>query len=192
MKLYLLLIAFFLPYFSSAQNKIASVEFPNTIRIEKDEASFSGAGIRKRLWVDVYAIALFHNESTNNPYKVIQSEKPMGVKIHVLARFLTRTKYVTALKEGFIKSTGNNTKPIKTKIDHFFSILDENFTYGDVCEILYHPDTGVKVYTNDKLKGVIKGVEFKEALYGIWLKHPSVDQKLAKKMLGKNVPYVSN
>lgn len=174
------------------QTEIEGVEFANTIQIENDKASLSGAGIRNEVFTNVYAIGLYHNESTTNAYKVIQSGKPMGVKIQVLSRFLPRTKYVTTLKEGFRNSTLDNTKPIKTKIDHFFGLLDENLGRGDVLKFLYHPDSGVKVYTNGELKGVVKGYKFKEALYGIWLSYPMVDRNLRGKMLGVDSQYVSN
>ena len=192
MKFYLLFFASFMSYFSFAQSEIAGISFTNTLQIENDEASLSGAGIRKQVFTDIYAIGLYHNESTTNAYKIIQSEKPMGVNIQILSRFLPRTKYITALREGFKKSTLNNTKPIKTKIDRFFSLLDENLARGDELNFLYHPDTGVKIYTNGELKGIISGYKFKEALYGIWLSYPMVDRVLRGKMLGEDNQFVSN
>ena len=186
MKLYLLIFFLFISSITTAQTEIKGVEFPETITIENDEASLSGVGVRKKLWVDVYAIGLYHNESTTIAKKIIQSKKPMGVRIQILSRFVAKTKFLDAAQEGFEKSTHNHTKEIKTKIEYFLSLLDENFTYGDVCDILYHPDTGVKVYRDGELQWVIKGTKFKEALYGIWLSDQPVDKDLRYSMIGTN------
>ena len=192
MKPYLLFILLLTSYFSFAQTEVAGTTFTNTIQIEGDEVSFSGAGVKKQLFTNVYTIGLYHNEFTTNAYKVIQSEKPMGINMQVLFRFLPRTKYITSLKEGFKRSTRSNFKPIKSEIDHFFSLLDEDLGRGDTLKFLYHPDTGVKVYTNGKLKGIVKGRKFKEALYSIWLGYPNDGHILRENLLGVDNHYASN
>ena len=191
MKFYSLVCLLFFSSLSFAQTEIEGVEFPNTIQIENKEANFSGAGIRKKLWVKAYAIGFYHNESTTNADKIIRSKKPMGIKIQILSRFVSNTKFEAAAREGFEKSA-SNTASIKTKIEYFLSLLDEHFTFGDVCKILYHPDTGVKVYKNGKLKGIVKGAEFKKALYSIWLGDQPVEKELKENLLGVGSLYAKN
>ena len=56
---------------------------------------------------------------------------------------------------------------------------------GDVFDIVYVPGTGVESYKNGKLQSTIKGLDFKKALFGIWLSKKPADVNLKKAMLGK-------
>lgn len=185
MRLFLLNFVLLVPLLTFAQNEIKDVEFSNTIKIENDEASLSGVGIKKKVWVKTYAIGLYHNESTNNTDKIIRSKKPMGIKIHILQEFIAKTKFKSMIREGFEKSTFNINKVVKTKIDYFLNLMDKDLKSGDACKILYHPDTGIKVYMNDKFKGVINGDKFKQALFSIWLDEQCSDKELKKDLLAR-------
>ena len=52
--------------------------------------------------------------------------------------------------------------------------------------MVYLPKEGVKVYKNNKLLGTIEGMEFKRALFGIWLSKKPADKDLKQAMLGKS------
>ena len=41
------------------------------------------------------------------------------------------------------------------------------------------------VFINDKLTGEIEGLDFRKALFGIWLEDRCVDRTLKKRLLGK-------
>ena len=49
----------------------------------------------------------------------------------------------------------------------------------------YVTGAGLKVYKNNVYKGVVPGVEFKKALFSIWLGTKPADAALKNKMLGK-------
>jgi hypothetical protein len=48
-----------------------------------------------------------------------------------------------------------------------------------------YQEAGVVVYKNKKELGTIQGLNFKKALFGIWLGKDPADSKLKKAMLGK-------
>ncbi|NRA12526.1 MAG: chalcone isomerase family protein [Crocinitomicaceae bacterium] len=51
--------------------------------------------------------------------------------------------------------------------------------------IIYKPGKGAAVMVNGKYKGLVAGLEFKKALFSIWLGSNPADKKLKSKMLGK-------
>ena len=51
--------------------------------------------------------------------------------------------------------------------------------------MIYVPEKGLAVTINGKFKGLIEGIEFKKALYAIWLGDKPASSKLKKGMLGK-------
>ena len=51
-------------------------------------------------------------------------------------------------------------------------------------DITYQPGKGVVAYKNGKEKGTIEGMDFKKALFGIWLSNDPADDDLKEAMLG--------
>jgi hypothetical protein len=47
------------------------------------------------------------------------------------------------------------------------------------------PGKGVESYKNGTLQGTIEGMDFKKALFGIWLGNKPADDDLKAAMLGK-------
>ena len=63
----------------------------------------------------------------------------------------------------------------------FFSAEIKN---KDDILLIYRPNVGVQVMINGSFKGKVEGLEFKKALWSIWLGNAPADVKLKKKMLG--------
>ena len=86
--------------------------------------------------------------------------------------------------EGFENSTKNQMEPIKDKIDKFISVFKEEIKDGDIYAFIYSKGDGTKIFKNNKLITTIKGLEFKKALFGIWLCEKPAQESLKKEMLG--------
>ena len=57
---------------------------------------------------------------------------------------------------------------------------------GDVFIFAYAPNTGVVVSKNSQQKGIVGGLEFKQALMGLWLGNNPVDGNLRTALLGQS------
>ena len=97
---------------------------------------------------------------------------------------LTSEAMKKAIKEGFVKSTKNNTEPIADQINQFMANLHQAIEVGDVYEFIYLPESGLDVLRNSELLDTIAGLEFKKAFFGIWLSDNPVQKSLKKAMLG--------
>lgn len=71
------------------------------------------------------------------------------------------------------------------KIAKFISFFNDEIVEDDMFDITYQAGTGAVAYKNGKELGIIPGMKFKKALFGIWLGDDPVDNKLKKGMLGK-------
>lgn len=87
--------------------------------------------------------------------------------------------------EGFRRATENNIEPICEKIEQFKSVFKDNVKKGDVYEFVYLPLKGTHIYKNNVLSSIIPGLDFKKALFGIWLFKRPKDTDLHDKLLGK-------
>ncbi len=54
-------------------------------------------------------------------------------------------------------------------MESFIAVFREKINKEDVYEFVYVPGAGTKISKNGKLKTTIQGIDFKKALFGIWL-----------------------
>ncbi|MCF4102780.1 chalcone isomerase family protein [Gillisia sp. M10.2A] len=171
---------------SSAQTKMAGVTLPNTVNFEGQSLSINGAGVREKFWMDMYAGALYLDGKSADAKGIINADKPMAIKLHIVSGLITSQKMIDAVNEGFENSTNGKTSGISKEITTFKNYFSEEISKNDVFDIVYIPSKGVLVYKNGKQKGTLQGMEFKKALFGIWLSDKPADKDLKKGMLGKS------
>jgi len=168
--------------FSTAQTKVGDVTLPNKVTLSGESMDLNGAGMREKLWIDLYAGGLYVQTKSSDANTVINADAPMAMKLHIVSGLVSQSKMVNAVNEGFEKSTsGKATAAEQAK---FISFFNDEITKGDVFDIVY-ANGEVTVYKNDTKKGSIPGLEFKKALFGIWLGNKPADKDLKKGMLGK-------
>jgi hypothetical protein len=105
--------------------------------------------------------------------------------MHFIYDGVSNEKLIDGWNEGFAKATKGNVAPLQKEIDAFNALFTEEAKKGDIYDIVYTPEEGVKVFMKGALKGSIEGFDFKKALFAIWLGDPPVNAKLKKGMLGQ-------
>ena len=109
----------------------------------------------------------------------------MAIKLRVISTMVSKENMEEAIRVGFDKSTGNNTSGIKDKIDLLISTgFKEEIAVGDIFDLIYIPNKGVSVVKNDVSLVTITGLDFKKALFGIWLCDQPADENLKNKLPG--------
>lgn len=168
-----------------AQTKVAGVTIPNTVNFEGEKLVLNGVGVREKFFMDMYVGALYLNSKSSNSSQIIAANEPMALKLHIVSKLISSEKMIDAVNEGFESSTNGNTAPLSAEINKFKGFFKDEISQNDVFDIVYVPSRGVIVYKNSQEKGVIKGMNFKKALFGIWLSENPADKKLKQGMVGK-------
>lgn len=184
-KLVIMLVAFMSIGVMSAQTEVAGIKIPNSETYQGKTLNLNGAGVREKLWIDLYAGGLYLAKKSSNANEIVSSNEPMSIKLHIVSKLISSDKMIDAVNEGFENSTNGNTKALDSEIKKFRSFFMDEITKNDVFDIVYIPGTGVTAYKNDKELGTIEGMEFKKALFGIWLSNKPADDDLKEAMLGK-------
>ena len=70
-------------------------------------------------------------------------------------------------------------------MDAFLDVFSEEIKDGDVFDLVYLPGEGVRVLKNGDQRATIGDLEFKKALFGIWLSDEPAQEDLKEKMLGQ-------
>ena len=167
-----------------AQLEVGGVKVPLVFKSEENVLLLNGAGTREKYFMDMYVGALYLKNKSNDAQKIMDSDESMCVKLHIVSGMITSEKMTTAIDEGFQKSTKGNTSALQNKINQFKAVFSEKINKGDVYDLVYDKSKGTLIYKNNKLLASIPGLDFKKALFGIWLCSEPADEGLKEKMLG--------
>lgn len=172
------------PALSSAV-EIGGVTLPDTLTAGNVPLVLNGAGLREKFFVKVYAGALYLQEKSADPRRVIEAEEPMAIRMHFIHDKVASRKLIETWNEGFQRSTGGNTAAIAPQIEKFNACFSEDARAGDIFDLIYTPGQGVRVYKKNQLLGAILGGDFKKSLFAIWLGEKPADEGLKEGMMGQ-------
>ena len=165
--------------------EVAGVNMPDTIKAGGNDLVLNGAGVRSKFFIKVYVGGLYLKEKSGDADKIIAADEPMAIKMVIITGLVTSDKMEAAFREGFENSTKGNIAPIKDKIEVLINAFKAKMNKGDIYDFVNVPGKGVEVYKNGSLLSSIQGLDFKKALFGIWLCDKPAQESLKNKMLGK-------
>jgi hypothetical protein len=169
----------------NAQTTISGVTLPTNLKMGNTTLVLNGGGIRVKFFMDMYVAGLYLTAKSKDGNAIAKANEPTSVRLNIVSSLVTTDRMKEAIIEGFKKSTGGKTAPIQAKIDKFVSLFSlEPITKGNLFELNYTPGVGVVVAKNGKVLATIDGLDFKTALWGIWLGDEPADKGLKTGMLG--------
>jgi Chalcone isomerase-like len=166
---------------------LEGVEIPSSITIDSTTLILNGAGVRNKFHLKVYVAALYLPSKSSVPVDIINKDETQLVVVHITSILMTSSSMTKYISEGFVRSTGGKTASIQKEIDQAMTMFNSSpVEKNDKFEIFYLPnEKGIKAFKNGKfLYFVPCGMEFKKAIFGIWLSNDPVDEGLKTGMLG--------
>ncbi|WP_203292559.1 chalcone isomerase family protein [Luteirhabdus pelagi] len=184
-KIVILLVAVLTITAGQAQTEVGNVTLPNTVTFNGEELMLNGGGVRKKAFVlKLYSGGLYLGEKSSNASSIMNADETMAIKLHITSSFVSSEAMREAVEDGFDASMDGNTAPLKSKIERFITFFNDEIVEDDIFDITYQKGKGVVAYKNGKELGTIEGMDFKKALFGIWLGDDPADSSLKKGMLG--------
>jgi len=184
-KMILLVVAVLLIAPSVYAVEVGGKNLPDTITVGNDTLVLNGAGVREKWFMDIYACGLYLKNKSSDANQIMSADEPMVIRMVVISGLMTQEKMVTALNEGFEKSTGGNIDAFRDKIDKYIAGHAGEIVADNVIEYQYIPGEGISVFRNGEKRTTINGLDFKKAVMGIWLCDEPAQESLKEKMLGK-------
>ncbi len=168
---------------------LGGMTFPDTFHTGGEkELRLNGVGFLKKFFFKIYAIALYTQHPTKDNHQLINSDKAMSMTFHIVYGGIKERDLMSALSKGFRYSTGRDEKVLKKldgRIKTFLSYFEGKPKKGNGATFVYIPGVGTVVNVNKKYRGIIEGLDFKKALFGIWLGDNPADKDLRNAILGK-------
>jgi hypothetical protein len=166
--------------------EVAGVKIDDKTRIGNTELALNGAGLRKRVFFQVYTIGLYVQQKSGNAATVIEQPGPKRVAIHML-RDVSADAFNEALAEGIRANHAEaEAKALEPRLKELGAII------GGVGEakkgMAIHLDwTGSETQVAIQGKPVgkpIAGEDFYRALLRVWVGDKPVQDDLKKALLG--------
>jgi len=183
-KITVLLFAFICTVSINAQIEVGDATLPKTVQFNSETLSINGYGLREKFFLDIYACGLYLKGKSNDANKIAKADQTMALKLHVVSGLMSRSKMEGAFREGMEESTDGNVGPYKERLDKFLGFIKGEIAVGQVYDIVYEKGKGTVFYKDGKEKGFVTGLDFKEAMFNIWLGKSPADKGLKKELLG--------
>lgn len=180
----LAVMAVFSIAFANAQTQVGDATLPNQMTLEGTDLVLNGAGMREKVVFDLYAGGLYLQSKSNNASSIINADETMAIKLDIVSKLVSSKKMKNAVDDGFEASTNDNIAPLADRIEKFKSFFSDKIVKTNVFDIAYIKGQGTVVYKNGSKVGTIEGLDFKKALFGIWLGEDPADDDLKEGMLG--------
>jgi hypothetical protein len=166
--------------------EIDGTHIPDTVTIADSSLQLNGAGIRKKLFMDIYIGALYLPARTPDSSAILTDTGPASVLMHILYKELSKEKITNAWSEGMRANlTTEEMHSLQTTLDAF-NTLFMTVHKGDVIRIDFIPGKGTEVRINNEWRGIVGDNTFFRALLKVWLGPEPVSSSLKDAMLGKD------
>lgn len=151
-----------------------------------DEAQplvLNGAGYRKKFFIKVYIGALYLAQPAAQAETVLDASMPRVMRLHFL-RDVAQDQFASAWTDGLTPNhTPAEMDALRLRLNHLNTLIG-NLRQKDVLRIEMRPNGQTEVWVNDLQRGIIKGVDFQNALLKAWVGTKPADAQLKQAVLG--------
>jgi Chalcone isomerase-like len=186
MRFTLALLATFVLSLSALAVDVSGIKIPDSAKIEGQELTLNGAGIRTRMFIKVYVAGLYLEQKANAAGAILGNKGVKRLALHIM-RDLKADVFSSALQDGLnANNSAGELAKVDGKIKEFSGIISGlgGVKKGDLVQLDYLPVAGTRVVINGEAKGVIGGEDFFRALLKVWLGEKPIDADLKKNLLG--------
>lgn len=162
--------------------EVAGVQLPDTVEVGGKALTLNGAGIRKKLWIEVYVGALYLATPSSDANAIVAADEPKRVRM-VFRRDVDQKSIMGAFREGFEANSGAEAATLVPQLDRIAPAIGDVKKGGEIT-VTYLPGTGA-VVTGPKGTATVEGKAFADALLRNWLGRKPADDDLKRRMLGK-------
>ena len=172
--------------FPASSVTIDGIAIPDTLTVanEGPVLVLNGAGVREKLFLDIYVGALYLPAKSGDAQAILSASGPACVTMHFLYKQVSKEKITDAWEDGLAaNNTTTEMQTIQPQLEKF-NALFRTMHKGEVIRICYLPGTGTEVRINGERRGNVEGEAFFHALLAIWLGAHPVSNGLKQGMLG--------
>ncbi|MFN6945286.1 MAG: chalcone isomerase family protein [Cytophagaceae bacterium] len=164
----------------------AGSPMPPVLEIQNQKLTLNGSGIRNKYMIDLFEGGLYLKEKCQNAEKIIRADELMSIRIVVTSKVITAKRLEENIRSEFLRLTNGLMDGYKDRLESLVKAMARDVYKGDVFDLTYKPDEGLKIYKNNVFQVTIPGLDFKKILFSIYLGNDPCDARLKNNMLGNS------
>ena len=168
--------------------EVAGIKFDDQTSLGNASLIANGAGVRKKAFFKVYAMALYLPEKQADAEAVLSAKGARRIAITLL-RDLTAKQFADALHEGVAENhSESEMAALKERLDQFSEAMlgIGEAKSGSQVLIDFQPEGTTRLTVNNEVRGSdLAGEDFFNALLKIWIGNKPVQDDLKQALLGK-------
>lgn len=173
---------------SAQAMEVAGVKFEERLKLEQQDLSLNGAGLRSKVFFKVYAVGLYLPAKAAEVDGVLAAKGAKRLAIVPLME-LSAQQFVDALSGGIAKNSSEaEAAALKERVQTFEGNLLAlgKAAKGTPITLDWIPEQGTRLTVAGQPQGkVIPGEDFYQALLRIWLGNKPAQGDLKDALLGK-------
>jgi hypothetical protein len=166
--------------------EIEGVRLDDKAQLGEVSLQLNGAGLRTRLFLNIYVGALYLPQKQTSADAIITDEHERRVALHMLRGVGSNrlfSAFDAAIKKNHTPAELGALDPQLQQMEQIFAAIAD-VKQGDVILLDYLPGSGTRITVNGTARGTIAGAAFYRALLRIWLGSEPVQEDMKKGMLG--------
>ena len=164
--------------------QIGDVTLPDQITEGGSSLTLNGLAMRTFTFIDVYAAGLYVAKPSTDAGTILATDAPRVMTMHFL-RKVEAGKIAAAWQDGLAANTPAADASLKERFAQLSSLM-ETMDKGENLDCAYDPASGTTIRVRGKVKGVIAGKDFSDALLACWIgPKPGPGEKFKAGILGQ-------
>lgn len=164
--------------------EVGGVKLADTVSVNGQNLTLNGAGLRKKLFVKVYAAGLYLPTKQSNPSAILAADTARQMAMHFVFD-VEKNKIAEAWTEGLAANTPNAAADVKAAFAKLSSWM-EDMKKGQSIVMTYVPNSGTTVVVNGRNKGTLPGKATADAILATWIgPKPGPGEEFKTALLGK-------
>jgi len=163
----ILVISLTVPSYSLFAGTLKGVTMKDAIEVDGQKLVLNGMALRKKFIFKVYVAGLYLPQKETSAEKIFKTDGMRRVIMHFV-RGVPAKKLNSAWYEGLEDNTPKHSPELKKQFDTMCSWM-ENVKDKERIVYTYIPGKGTTVEVKGKVKGVIEGKAFADALFACWI-----------------------
>lgn len=149
--------------------EVEGVVVPDSVVVAGKELKLNGAGVRTKLFFDIYVGALYLESRATTAGQVLSVKGPKRISMAMLYGEVSRGKLIDGWNQGFTKNQPKKAMAkLRPRLERFNALFTDAHK-GDLLIYDFLEDGSTVVTFNGKQAGVIEGTDFQKALVEVWL-----------------------
>lgn len=165
--------------------KLANIELPNKININKVDLFLNGAAVRSKFFIQTYIISLYSTESITDEKNAIDSNIERSLRMQIITPLATSKAVSENIQNGLKDGLGNLYNEQKDLVNDIRNVIaNSGVQYKDIIDIYFTKDEVLKLYKNEQeIYSNNNGKLFAKTMFAMYVGDKPKDKKIKAALL---------